>query len=56
MYKESESQKDDLMQDKDKYYSNIICDTLFSFIMRLNIYNQAQYIPNESKPYLNKLK
>ena len=57
MYKESESQKDDFMQDKDKdkykYYSNIICDSLFSFIMRLNIYNQAQYIPNESKPYLN---
>ena len=34
-------------------YSKFICESLFAFIMRLDIYNDIQFIPNEHKPYLN---
>ena len=34
-------------------YSGFICESLFAFIMRLDIYNDIQFISNEHKPYLN---
>ena len=35
-------------------YSGFICESLFAFIMRLDIYNEIPFISNEHKPYLAK--
>ena len=47
LYKDAENVKDYMK------YSGFICESLFAFIMRLDIYNDIQFISNEHKPDLN---